>query len=226
MKNLINKTNGILFAWILLTGSISTANAQKAEFGVRLMPTFSTFDLKTSGGNSIKGEVVYGFGVGAFFGFNFTDNVGIQIEGIYNSINQKYKEVDVERKVNLRYVNIPLLLSLNTGKSRAVNLNVVAGPQIGLSVGSSVTTTGSDGVANSKAVLAVKKGDLGLAYGARLDFGLNSSHTVRLGLGFRGVFGLIDISDNSETMTTDSYYILDKTKIKTYSGYLGLSILF
>ncbi len=79
---------------------------------------------------------------------------------------------------------------------------------------------------NLDPVLSVKKGDLGLAYGAGFDFGLDPENKIRLGLGFRGVFGLLNISDDSKTQETNSYYVLDKTNIKTYSVYMGLSVLF
>lgn len=218
---------GISFAALLVVGALQV-NAQKAELGFRFMPTFSSFDMKTSDGGTVKGEVTLGYGAGALLGFNFTDNVGIQAEVIYSSISQKYKEVDVEYKVNLRYVNIPLMLSLNTGKTQTVNANIVAGLQVGVSVGSNTTTSasGGEGTNNPEPLLIIKKGDLGFAYGAGVDFGLTPSKTFRLGIGFRGVYGLLDISDNSTNTTTDSYYILDKTHIKTYSGYIGISWIF
>jgi hypothetical protein len=144
---------------------------------------------------------------------------------MYSAISQKYKELDVEHQINLKYINIPVLLSLNTSKHKAVNFNLVVGPQIGLSVGSSIGNNNSNGTAMSP-VLAVKKGDLGLAYGAGVDFGLNSSRTVRLGIGYRGVMGLVDISDRSNSIETNSYYLLDKSKVKTNAAYIGLSILF
>jgi hypothetical protein len=226
MKNLNEKIILCIFLVALLTVCTFKADSQKAEFGVRLMPTISSFDVTTSTGNTVKGDIMLGYGVGALLGFFANDHVGIQGEVIYSSLSQKYKEQDVERKINLRYFNIPLLLSLNTGKSKLINLNFVAGPQIGISVGSSFSTSGGDGASNTNAVLAVKKGDLGFAYGGGLDFGINPLRTVRVGMGFRGVIGLIDISDNSQTTHTDSYYILDNTKIKTYSAYIGLSIIF
>ncbi len=215
----------VAIALLVIIGGLQ-AKAQKAEFGVRFMPTVSSFDMQSSSGGVVKGEAVLGYGGGAFLGFNFNDYVGIQVEAIYNSISQKYVEMNVERKVNLKYLNIPLLLTLNTGKSKAVNLSIVGGPQLGLSAGSSIKSSGGDGTTTTQAILSVKKGDVGLAYGAGLDFGINSTRSVRLGLGFRGVFGLVDISDNSETKVADTYYVLDRTKIKTYSGYIGLSILF
>jgi hypothetical protein len=215
---------GISVATLLFAGALQ-AEAQKAELGFRFMPTFSSFEMQTSTGSRVKGDVTLGFGAGALLGFNLSDNVGIQGEVIYNSISQKYKELDVERKVNLRYINIPLMLSLNTGKTQPVNANFVAGLQVGVSVGSSVTTTGGDGT-TPQPILLMKKGDLGLAYGAGVDFGLTPSQTFRLGVGFRGVYGFLDISDNNTNTTSDSFYILDKTHIKTYSGYVGISFLF
>jgi hypothetical protein len=189
------------------------------------MPTFSAFDMKTSSGGTVKGEVTLGYGVGGVLGIIVTKHVTVQGEVIYNSISQKYKEQDVERRVNLKYLNIPVLFSLNTDKNKSVNFNIVGGPQLGISVGSDVQTTGDGGTGSSTAVVAVKKSDVGLAYGAGLDFGLNKRLTTRLTFGFRGVYGLFDISDHSSGVAANSYYILDRTHVKTYSGYIGLSIL-
>lgn len=210
----------------LLFANISSVSAQeegekKVELGLRFMPTASSFQMKNSAGAAVTAKGVLGLGIGGFLGYNFSPNIGIQAEIIYNSISQKYTEVNVERKVNLRYVNIPLLLSLNTGKSRHVNLNIVAGPQIGISAGSTLFTSGTN---DNQAILAVKKGDLGFAYGGGLDFGL--MRNFRLGVGFRGVYGLFDISDDSASLTNNNYFILDKAHVKTYSGYVGISFLF
>lgn len=198
----------------------------RAEFGFRLMPTFTSLEMRTSTGGSVSGNVILGFGAGAFLGYNFTNHLGIQAELIYSSISQKSYESDVERRVNLRYINIPLLVSLNTGKSKVINLNVVAGPQIGFNVGSSITLTGNNDVNAAQPILSVKKNDIGFAYGAGVDFGLNPAHNLRLGLGYRGVISLLNINDNSNTATTDSYYLLDRSHLKTNAIYFGLSFLF
>lgn len=226
MKN--SKLKIIIYTSVaaLLFVTASKVNAQKAEFGMRFMPTISSFDIQSSSGGKVEAEATLGYGVGALLGFNFSDHIGVQGEVIYSSLNQKYTEQDVETKINLKYINIPLLLSFNTNKSGPVNLNLVGGPQIGISVGSDVFTTGGDGTNDSKALVSVKKGDLGLAYGAGVDFALSPSGLFRLGLGFRGVYGLLDISDNNSSTTTDSYYVLDRTHMKTYSLYTGLSLLF
>jgi len=208
----------------LIFVNVLPAKGQSVEFGLRFMPAFTKFDINTFDDGKIKGDIDLGYGVGAILGFNFSEHVGFQGELIYSSFAQKYKESNVDRNINLKYINIPLLLALNTGKGSAINLGIVAGPQIGLNVGSQLLS--SSGGGSSEPILSVKKGDLGFAYGAGLDFGLNPSHSFILGLGFRGVYGLIDISDNSNTLQGDSYYILDRTKIKVYSGYIGISWLF
>lgn len=222
MKHL-NRTF-ILFAFLFLTTALVQAQ-QKGEFGVRFMPTVSNFDIQTSDGGQVSGEATIGIGAGIVLGLNFSEHIGIQAEAIYNTLTQKYQEQEVNREIRLKYVNIPLLLSLNTGKTKPVNFNAVVGPQIGISVGTELfTNNGND--PDDEAVLSVKKGDLGFAYGAGVDFGLNTAKTFRLGIGFRGVYGLFDISDNSNSLTTDSYYLLDRTHLKTYSGYAGVSFLF
>jgi opacity protein-like surface antigen len=207
----------------------STATAEPAkrdfhrgELGFRFMPTFSSFEMQTSSGGVVKGEVTLGYGIGAMLGLNLTNHVGIQGEIIYNALSQKYVDQDVTREIHLNYINIPLMISLNTGKANPVNLNIVAGPQLGINVGSSMKAS-SDTLTT---VLAIKKNDIGVAYGAGLEFILNAAKTVRLDLGYRGVYGFANISNTSQTTGTNSYYILDRAKIRTNSIYAGLTLLF
>ena len=246
MKKLkINYTLFILFA----SAAITTVKAQDdvvivedpayvktkptfhvVEIGARFMPTVSSLDVKTSEGGTVEGKATVGYGYGGLLGINFSPYIGIQAEVIYNSISQKYKDQNQDQEITLQYFNVPLLLSLNSSKARMVHLNVVIGPQIGVNVGSELHTSGENGNGNGNgsdsvhAVLAVKKNDLGVAYGVGIGIGLNSSRTLRLDIGFRGVYGFIDISDNSNTQTSQSYYILDRTKIETHAGYIGLTL--
>jgi hypothetical protein len=202
------------------------AEAQEGEIGLRFMPTFSALDVKTIDGGTVKGEITIGYGGGLLLGYNFTEHVGLQTEIIYMSLSQKYVDEGAENIITLNYINIPLLLSLNTARFDPVNFNFVVGPQIGLNTGGDVSTSGGNGSTTVTAVVAVKKGNLGFAYGAGVDFGVNEANTLRIGLGFRGVYGLIDISENSGTTETDEYYVLAKNNLKTYSAYIGISYLF
>lgn len=208
---------------IILLCIFTKSDAQKLEAGLRIMPGISTFNVSSSSGSTIKGKATLGIGFGGIVGYSFGTHIAFQGEIIYSAISQKFKEQETEREISLSYLNIPLLVSLNTGKTKPVNLNFVAGPQIGINVRSSIHTSGDNN--STQALLAVKKSDFGIAYGIGLDFALNASHTVRLGFGYRGVTGLVDISDNTENDVTNSYFILRSTKIKTHSAYIGISIL-
>jgi opacity protein-like surface antigen len=198
------------------------------EFGIRYMPTFSVFRLTNPSGGTVKGEFVMGHGFGAFIGAN-SKHVGVQLEAIYTSSGQRFEDNGRETEVNVNYLSVPLLLTLNTDKSKPVNFNIAFGPQVGFNAGASVTTSGTSNEVNGtviEPVIAVKKSDFGFAYGAGLEFALNDPRTVRLNFGFRGVYGLIDIRDNSQTVTTNQYVVLDRTNTQAYAGYLGLSFMF
>lgn len=231
MRTHIQQTKNIIAATMMLLTTSIAANAQsdkpmrKIELGARIMPTFTDFSVKTYTGGTIVSQGTFGYGFGGLLAMHFNKNFAVQGEVIYNSLAQKYKENNLERKINLRYVNIPILLSFNSDKTAKINFNVVAGPQIGISAGSSLFTSGTDTTVTGNALLAVRKGDLGLAYGAGIGYGLNKSNTVRLSIGFRGVYGLLDISNDSQSTNNNNYYILDKTHVKAYAGYLGISIL-
>jgi hypothetical protein len=226
------KTLKLLSTAFLLTGATcmsaqdaaptSDASYPGFEIGARYMPTFSSFDVRSSQNGVVQGTLTLSHGVGGFMAFNASQHIGFQVEGIYLSMTQKYRDNDLDRTVRLNYMNFPLLFSLNTSKGSAVNLNLVAGPQFGLNVGSSVETAPGGNVDTVNAVLAVKTGDVGVAYGAGLEFGFGESRMVALELGFRGVYGLIDISDNSKSTTTNEYYILDRAHVQSYAGYVGL----
>lgn len=201
--------------------SSSDGSRKGLYFGVEFLPTFTHFDVAQVNGGTYKTSFVLGYGFGALLGVNVTDHFGLQGEVLYSALAQKYTDPsNIERRIDLNYINIPLLAVFNTNVSKPVNLNLAVGPQIGINVGSKVNTESGAGVDTVGAVLAVKTGDLGFAYGAGLDFGLGPK--VQLSVGYRGVIGLVDISDNSQTTETSQYYVLDKAHVSTYAGYVGL----
>jgi len=171
------------------------------EFGLRFMPTMSSVFMDASSGGTVKGEATFGLGVGALLGFNLTKHIGVEVDVIYNSLSQKYTDEGLDRVMNVRYLNIPLMLSLNTGNSNPVNLKVEFGPAVGVNLASSVTSSGD----TLTTVLTTKQTDVGVAYGAGLEFLLNESRTIRLDVGYRGVYGI---------------------KVRTNSAYIGFTFLF
>lgn len=212
------------FIFAGLLAAQENANFHPGEFGIRYMPTFSSLDLKTYNGDVVKGTVNMQHGFGVLLGANVSPHVGFQAEVNYNQVSQKYRDVNLDREVKISYINIPLLLSLNTNKGAPINLNFVAGPQFGINVGSKMTASGDENTTTLQAVVAVKKGDVGLAYGAGLEFALNQEHTCNLDLGYRGFFGLVDM--NASSVGNDSYNVVVKASRKSQGAYVGLGFLF
>lgn len=203
--------------------SIQLLGGPSIFFGARIMPTFTSFNFNKVNNSTVQSTAKLNYGIGAVMGIHFTKHFGIQGELIYSRFAQKYKTQEFENEIRLSYINVPALLSFNTGSSSPVNLNFVIGPQWGFNVGSKLELAGSEND-SLQARLAVKKSDFGIAYGAGFDFGLGQ--LIRLGIGFRGVYGLVDISENSTSTATNEYFILDKTYIKTYSAYAGVTFGF
>lgn len=208
------------------TAESSSSDFKKGYIGVRGLMTFTSLKVKGLGDGAIETSYKAGYGGGGVLGVNLTKNFGLQLEVLYSSLSQSFKdESGFEREFKVNYINVPLLLMLNTDASKGLNLNICVGPQLGLNTGSSIDKMQQGaGVDSVNAVLAVKSGDIGFAYGAGLDFLIGDA--LKLSIGFRGVRGLVDISDNSQNITTNEYYVLDRAHVNTYSGYAGVALCF
>ncbi len=193
--------------------------------GVVAQATFTDFKINSANG-SINTSYVVGYGAGGFLGYFFSSHTELRLEALYSSLAQEYEKDGVKSKVNLSYINFPLLFGLHTGYDKPVNLNVMFGPQFGINTGSSLDGDGGSGIDTVQASVKVKPSDIGIAYGVGLDFGIGPERLLHLNVGYRGVFGIVDISDNSKNTTTNNYYVLDRSKVKTYSGYIGVSYKF
>lgn len=199
---------------------------RRGEFGIRYMPTFSSMQFRTYNGEVVQGQVSMSHGFGAMLGLNLSKNVGIQAEANYLEISQKYKDQGLDRQVDVSYLNIPVLLSLNTDKTRMVNWNFVVGPQFGVNIGSSVQTTGDEDTGTIRATVGASGTDVGLAYGTGLEFALSRDHNLRLDLGYRGFYGLVDGNAKQTSSNPDTYNVLVKGSRSSHGGYLGLTVCF
>lgn len=196
----------------------------RGEFGFRYLPTFTSLSIRNYNGNMVQGRATMNHGFGIMLGHNFSKYAGMQLEINYEQISQKYKDQGLDKQVSINYINIPLLLAIHTDKTLPVVFGVTAGPQFGINIGSSFN--GNSGTASDTlhAVLAVKQGDVGLAYGAGFGVALNKQRNIRFDFGFRGVYGLINMSGTSAG--ENSYNILVNGSRKSYGGYAGITFLF
>lgn len=203
---------------------VLTSSFNKVYLGGRVLATVTSLNYNKLPNGTVEATTVLGYGIGGFLGFNISKHFALQGEILYSSLAQKAKYNGNQNTVKLRYINIPLLAVINSNVAKPVNLNIVFGPQLGIRTGSEITNDNSNSSDTLVTTVAVKPMDLGICYGAGLDFRIAKS--LSLGLGFRGLLGLVDISDDSKSKTTNNYYILDRSKLKTYSGYASLALEF
>jgi hypothetical protein len=198
----------------------------KLLLGVRFMPTWTALKFRQTSEGNLSTTAVVGYGYGGLVGIQVNNYFSITLEAMYNSLAQKYSQGNVSREVRLNYVNLPLMFFYNTNFSQKVNFNIGAGPQLGISTGHSYTVNGNNQGDTANYVLAVKPADWGLAYGFGLDFSISQDRMTKLSVGYRGVVGLVDVSDNSNNQVTNNQYILDRSHVNTYSVYIGLTHAF
>jgi hypothetical protein len=103
-----------------------------------------------------------------------------------------------------------------------LNLNAVVGPQFGINVGSDINSSGSNGT--TRAVVETKKGDIGAAYGAGLEFVLNQNRTIRFDIGYRGFYGFVDV--DADKTGEDTYNVMVSANRKTHAAYARITFLF
>jgi len=200
-------------------------SAQTVSCALRVLHTFSAFDIRAASGSTTKGSITLGYGIAGIANVEFSKHFAMQGEIIYSSSTHTFQEEDAERQISVKYIHIPILFVLNTGTSDPVNIHLEAGPQFGLNVGNSMTLTGNN-LSTQGAVLAVRSTDIGIAYGIGMDVGIDPLNLLRLTLGFRGVAGLTSMGDTSDNLSPNTYYVLSAASRDTYSGYIGLSLGF
>ena len=203
-------------------------NPYKFLFGVRVMPVISSIHVSAMPGGVIEPSSMMGYSYGGFLGYNLSNYIGLQVEAQYSSLSQKYRDRCYDRTVTLNYVDIPLILTVNTGINDPVNIHFDIGPQLSLQSGNHLKTTGNAvGEGDElEAVLNTMNYDYGISCGVGTDIALNSSRSMKLSLGYRGFFGLMNIDDKSKPISNSQYYIFDNSRIRTYSLYAGLTFAF
>ncbi|MBP9099274.1 MAG: PorT family protein [Ferruginibacter sp.] len=170
---------GIFLFIILFSVYSMNTNAQILKVGIK-----AGTDIKKLSGKSFDDQFSYGYHVGAFAEIKLSEKFGLQPEVYFSQVNidtssnfsSVYNFKDLS-KVQLKYINIPLLLSFKPNKFVALQ----AGPQYGILIDKSNTVlqNGQD---------AFKKGDFSMLAGIQLHFS-------KVRLYGRYIVGLTDIND-------------------------------
>ncbi len=142
------------------------SRAQGFHLGAKFGANLSKID-----GQSFKQSFDLGYQLGGFAEINFNKNIGIQPEVLFSQTNTKvasgfqaiYDSIGhtfIGQKVKLNYLNIPVLLRINSGKF----LTFLVGPQFSILVNDK-----EDLLENGKN--AFKSGDFAMVAGAQLNIG-------------------------------------------------------
>ncbi|MDQ6890438.1 MAG: PorT family protein [Bacteroidota bacterium] len=170
----MKKTTILIFATLLLF----TAKAQQAHFGVKGGINVSQLNVKDDN-SSFNSKI--GLNAGLLAHIHASKTWAIQPEVFYSSEGAKQKVGNSDVKINLNYINVPVLLQYMASNG----LRFEGGPQIGFLVNAK-TKTNNATVANNNFKSTAFSIPLGVGY-------LTTS-----GLGFdaRYVFGLSNINEN------------------------------
>jgi hypothetical protein len=121
-----------LFAALMLF-IVNGAFAQDVRVGLKAGGNLSTIT------NDSEAQMKFGFHVGGFLDFKFTDMLSLQPEVLFSMQGAKGTADGVSASLDLNYINVPVLLKINFGEG----LSAEIGPQVGYLV--SANASGSYG---------------------------------------------------------------------------------
>lgn len=146
---------------------VSTATFAQFGLGIKGGMNFSNFNIDDASSRT-------GYHFGAFAHVPISKNIGIQPEVLFSSQGAEV----LDTKVNLKYVNVPILLRLKLIEI----INVHFGPQFGFAT--KAESDGDDILDN------IKDSDFSLVFGAGLNLPLGLEAGARYNL------GVSDINDS------------------------------
>jgi hypothetical protein len=151
----------ILLSVVTMFAVVSMANAQGFHLGAK-----AGANLGKIQGSSFKDEFDLGYQLGGFAEIDFTKGFGIQPEVLFSQTNTTVTDEPLSglkegEKINLNYLNVPILLRLNASKL----LTFHVGPQFSILTNNHKTTAGN-------VVDAFKGGDFAMVVGAQANLGM------------------------------------------------------
>ncbi len=117
------------FALALGLGAF-TMNAQEGFYiGVKGIPQFSTLlNSDDADDDDLENQTTIGGAFGLGLGYNFTDNFGIAVDGLYSIEGQRREFLGTEFTQQLSYIKVPVMFTFSTGPA-PVSFQLKVGPQ-------------------------------------------------------------------------------------------------
>lgn len=157
----------------------TTVQAQHVNIGIKA--GLNLYNIKNS--NDSKYDMKPGLHAGLLGHIHVNKNFAIQPELLFSAQGAKYKTSGVDTKLNLNYLNLPIMLQYMFDNG----FRLEAGPQLGLLL----TAKADDGTTKTDIKSDLKPVDLGLG------FGIGYIHVPSgFGVDARYNLGLSNINDN------------------------------
>lgn len=157
----------------------TTVQAQHVNIGIKA--GLNLYNIKNS--NDSKYDMKPGLHAGLLGHIHVNKNFAIQPELLFSAQGAKYKTSGVDTKLNLNYLNVPIMLQYMFDNG----FRLEAGPQLGLLL----TAKADDGTTKTDIKSDLKPVDLGLG------FGIGYIHVPSgFGVDARYNLGLSNINDN------------------------------
>ena len=216
----VNKKNrAVIFislSIMVMMAMTTNVNAQKGfNLSVKATPEFSFLLNKDDNDNSLydsKATFNTNFGIGA--GYNFTDNVGVAIDGLYSMQGQKYELSGNEYNQKVNYIKVPVYFTYNSNPVKVISFSGKIGPQVSFLSTSKLTDNDGKDVADDTND-HYEKATFGGAAEAGIQIKLQSDLFLTTGVRFD-----VDFT-NAEDKDFTSY---PAGRAKTYNMTSGLEV--
>ncbi|HYG01999.1 MAG TPA: porin family protein [Chryseosolibacter sp.] len=162
----------------LLLSAIAICAFSIVSFAQMSIGAKAGFNFANVGGDAENTDMRTSIHLGGYLNFAMSEQLSIQPELLYNSVGAKVSEGDFEATTKLNYLSIPVMVKYSFG-----NINVQAGPQLGLLLGAKEKWEG-DGESGEDDVKEFYNGtDFGFNFGLGAEFGkLNATLRYSAGL--------------------------------------------
>ena len=157
---------------------LPSTNAQ-VSFGIKGGTNIAEHSFKEQG-TTINRESINGFTLGAVLEVGLTDNIFIQPEAVFVQKGSELETPTLGEKINVNYLDVPVLLKLKLLNTKMLNINLLGGPSFGLAL------NGEETDANNQTIDINFGGENGFK---RFELGVNAGGGIGVNLGSIGVFG-------------------------------------
>lgn len=223
---------------------VASSDDRSFRLGLHFSPNLSWLKPNTSGYESAGTSMGFSYGLSTefFITKNYLFSTGISLnalagklkyEGVYSEPSQNHSS-EIEEKVKLRYIDIPLILKLRTNEIGYITYYGNFGLNAGFKYKATSDITYKDynksenGVDSSSDFNLI---NLNLVVGAGIEYSLSGNTNILLGVNYNnGFVNVIDrknyVLDNSGQVTFDNEgnAIEGDKKVSSTLGYFTLNV--